>query len=190
ANVVASGAPYNEYLYFSAIPGASSVNTIRINGNGAQVEYATTSSERQLLTLAGTKYLRIDNLNFKTTTTTNFAWGALLMQGAEYDSITNCSFDLSAVSSTASANSNGIVFSNSATSATGAGVNGNNCYIANNHLLGPAGAAGMYYGIAIASGGNHNNILLNNEIENYYSAGIYLNASQNTLVEANRIHNS
>ncbi len=190
ANVVATSGLYNERVSFGNIPGSSAVNTIRVNGNGANVEYATTTGDRNLLTLSGTKYLRIDNVNFKTSTTTNFAWGALVTQGAEFDSITNCTFDLSAVSSTASANSNGIVFSNSLTSPTGAGVNGTNCYIANNHLIGPDAVAGLYYGIAIASGGSNNNIIFNNEIENYYNSGIYLNAGQNTLIEGNRIHNS
>src|SRR5690606_2638051 len=141
---------------------------IRINGNGNTVQYntTTTSGERHLLLLNGTKYLRIDSINFKTLST-SVAWGALITGGCAYDSLTNCTFDLSSVTATASASNSGILFSGSNSTATTTGNNGSNCYIAGNHIKGANGTGGMYYGISIVGGGNNNNIIKHNIIENY-----------------------
>ncbi|MFA6060283.1 MAG: T9SS type A sorting domain-containing protein [Taibaiella sp.] len=187
ANVVAGSGPYNEFVQFNDIPGASAVNTIHIKGNGATVEYINTATNRQLLTLNGTKYLSIDSITFKALATA-YGWGALITNGCRYDSITNCTFDNSAVTSISSTQNAGITFSGSTTAATTSGDNGSFCYIEGNHLLGATGTGGMYYTIAIAAGGNTNNIIRNNEVENFYYYGVYVNGAENTLVEGNNIH--
>ncbi|MBL7705976.1 MAG: right-handed parallel beta-helix repeat-containing protein, partial [Taibaiella sp.] len=186
-NVAAGSGPYNETVGFVNIPGSSAINTIRINGNGAIVQFDNTTSERQLLTLDGTKHMRIDSLVFKSLNTT-FGWGARITGGAAYDSITRCQFDMSSVTSTTAANVNGIIFSSSTTSATGAGINGTNVYIANNHIKGSGAAGGLNYGVGIASGGSDSNIIKNNLIENFYNNGIYIASAKFTLVEGNEIH--
>jgi parallel beta-helix repeat protein len=187
ANVTAGSGPYNEFVKFNDIPGTSTINTIHIKGNGAIVQFSNTANDRQLLTLNGTKYLSIDSLTFKALAT-NYGWGALITNGARYDSITNCTFDNSAVTSISSAQNAGITFSGSETAATTSGDNGSFCYIEGNRLLGATGTGGMYYAISIATGGNHNNIVRNNVIENFYYYGIYLSGAENTLVESNDIH--
>lgn len=186
---VTPGTPYNENITIGDIAGTSAVNKIRINGNGALVQFATTatSGERQMLTLNGTKYLSIDSLTFKTLSTTE-GWGALITNGARRDSITNCTFDNSLLTSIGSATNSGIAFSGSNTTVTTAGDNGKHCYIEGNRLLSADGTGGMYYGIAIATGGNDSNIIRNNIIENYYFYGIYVNASSGTVVENNDLH--
>jgi hypothetical protein len=187
ANVVAGSGPYNEVVVFEDVDGSSAVNTIRVNGNGAMVQYSNTTSERQLLTLDGAQYLTIDSLTFKSLSAT-YGWGARIAGGATRDTITRCFFDLTSVTSTTAANVNGILFSGSATATTTAGINGTHCFIANNHLKGSGAAGGMNFGIGIASGGSDSNIIRNNIIENFYNNGIYLNAAQGTLVENNEIH--
>lgn len=184
---VSPGTPYVETLNLGSINGASPTNTVRINGNGAIVQFNNTTSERQLLTLDGTKYMRIDSLVFKSLNAT-FGWGARITGGAAYDSITRCQFDMSSVTSTTAGNINGIIFSSSTTSATGAGVNGTNVYIANNYIKGSGAAGGLNYGIGIASGGSDSNIISNNLIENFYNNGIYIASAKFTLVEGNEMH--
>lgn len=186
-NVNATSGPYNETVTFGNITGSSAVNTIRINGNGRTVQFNNTSSARQLLTLNGTKYLTIDSLTFKALNAT-YGWGALITNEAAYDSLTRCTFDLSATSSTTAANVNGIVFSASTTAAASSGLNGKHCYIAGNYLKGPNGTGGMNYGVGIAAGGNDSNIVRGNIIENYYNNGVYVSTAKGTRIEDNIIH--
>ncbi|WP_190277339.1 Ig-like domain-containing protein [Taibaiella lutea] len=184
---VTPGTPYNEIVSVDNIPGTSPANTIRINGNGALVQYANTANDRQLLTISGTKYLKIDSLNFKALAT-DYGWAALITNGASYDSITRCKFDLSAVTSISSGNTNGITFSGSNTAATTAGVNGTHCFIDRNYLLSATGTGGMYYAISVASGGNDSNTISNNIFENFYYYGIYISTATGTKVLGNDLH--
>ena len=185
-DVVANTGPYNEVLEFGDIHGTNSTNTIRINGNGNTVEFMNTSTQRQLLVLDGTKYLTIDSLNFKALSAT-YGWAALITGGAAYDSIINCEFDLSGITTTASASSSGIAFSGSNTNAITAGDNGSNCYIGNNHLIGNTAAGSMYYSVTLV-GESENNTIENNTIENYYMYGVYINGAANNKIINNEMH--
>lgn len=186
---VTPGTPYVETISIGNITGASATNKIRFNGNGALVQFDNTTTNRQLLTLDGAKFVTIDSLTFKTLNAT-FGWGARIAGAATRDSITRCFFDLTSVTSTTAANVNGILFTGSATATTTAGVNGTHCYIAGNHLKGSGAAGGLNYGVGIASGGSDSNIIRNNIIENYYNSGIYISTAKGTLIENNLIHKS
>lgn len=187
-NVVAGSGPYTEYFYLNNIPGSSATNTVRINGNGTTLQYNNTATERHLVILNGTKYLRLDSLNCVTQNAT-YGIGLALTGGAEYDSVTNCTFNVSSVTSTALANSAGLVFTGSLTSSTGAGVNGSNCYIYRNTVLGNTAAGGPYYGMTIA-GTSNNNIIKNNTVHNHHFYGIYTNGGENNLIEGNDVNRS
>ncbi|MBL7707412.1 MAG: right-handed parallel beta-helix repeat-containing protein [Taibaiella sp.] len=183
-NVVANSGPYNEYVDFGDIPGTSSTNTITINGNGNTISYSTTTSERQIFRINGTKHLTIDSLNIVPTGTT-FGWGAIIYGGASHITIKNCTFDLSANPSTTAANSAGIAFSGSLTSATTAG-NAKHCLIKNNTFTGPAGAGGMNYGISL-TGGADSNIVENNKFLDFYTYGIYISGAKHNLISKNEM---
>lgn len=186
ANVVAGSGPYTEQVSFGDIPGASATNTIKVNGNGNLVQFNTsTGSGIALLQLQGTKYLKIDNLNFKTLATAA-GWAAWITGGAERDSITNCSFDMSTVTSTASASNSGILFSGTNTSATAAGASGKHIAVVGNHLLGSAGAGGLYYAVSLNAEAD-SNYIGNNIIENYYYYGVYLAANVGNSIIGNEI---
>lgn len=171
ANVISGSGPYTELVNIGDIPGASPVNTIRINGNGETFQYTNTSTDRQLLTLDGAKYVTIDSLKFKAQAT-DYGWGALITNGSAYDSIMRCEFDLSSITATSSANSSGICFSASNTSALSSGTNGAHCYIGYNHLEGTTSSGGYYYGITIY-GPSDSNVVEHNIVENFYYYGIY-----------------
>ncbi len=185
-NVVAGSGPYTEYFYLNNIPGSSATNTVRINGNGATLQYNNTATERHLVILNGTKYLRLDSLKCLAQNAT-YGIGLAITGGAENDSVTNCTFDISSVTSTALANSAGLIFTGSLTSSTGAGVNGSNCYIYNNKILGNTAAGGPYYGMTIA-GTSNNNIIKNNLVQNHHFYGIYTNGGENNLIEGNELN--
>lgn len=189
ANVNASSGPYNEILKFQEIPGASAINTIRINGNGRTVQYSCDANNRQLVQLIGTKYLTLDSLNFISQNAT-YGWAAVINGGASYDSITRCNFNMSATTSTASANTSGICFSGSLTAATTAGANAKHCYIGGNTIQGPTSNNGYYYALTL-TGGADSNIIEGNTFANFYFYGVYMaaNAGANKIIN-NNIHRS
>lgn len=178
-NVANNPTPYNERLSLGVIDGVSAVNTVRINGNGATLQFNPTSAATaQLVTLNGTKYVTIDSLTIKTLNST-YGWGVAIAGSSQYDTIRNCFIDLSSISGTSSTNSNGITISGSLTSATANGLN-SNIYIANNTIDGgrPTTSCGTYYGIAIrgtnsSSFGADSIYIINNTIRNFYYYGIY-----------------
>lgn len=185
-NAVAGSGPYTEYISFKNFPGSSATNTVRINGNGVTVKYLNTANQRQLLTLEGTQYTRIDSITFQSIAT-DYCWGALLYGNALNDSITRCTFDLSSIVTTTFANSSGILLNGAPLSLSVGGTNGTNCYIADNYIKGGTGTGGMYAGFYIF-GNNNNNIIRNNRIENFYNTGISLTDGINNIVENNDIH--
>lgn len=187
-NVVAGSGPYNEFISLNDISGSSTVNTIRFNGNGATLQFATDVNNRHMIKLNGTKYTRIDSLNIIAQGTT-YGYGAIITGAAQNDSITRCNFNLTAVTSATAANTSGIVFSNSLTSPNSAGVNGSNCYIFSNTITGTTGAGGINMAIAL-TGDNDNNIIRSNTIVNYYLYGIYVSDGTNNIIDNNLIHRS
>ena len=184
ANVI--GGPFVEKVAFGNITGSSAANYIRVNGNGATVQFANTITDRQLLTLSGTKYLTIDSLTFKSLAT-EYGWAALITGGAQHDSLINCFFDMTSVTSIASGNTNGITFSSSNTAPTTIGNNGNNCYIGNNHVKFADGTGGGYYALTV-TGTNDSNVIENNIFENFYLYGAYINGSENLILRNNKFH--
>jgi parallel beta-helix repeat protein len=186
ANVNAVSGPYEETVKFGNINGSSAINTITVNGNGATVEFDNTTTNRQMLTLSGTQYVKLDSLTFKTLNST-YGWGALITNNSAHDSITRCVFDLTSVTGTASASGSGICFSASATAATTAGTNGTNCYIGGNHVKATSGGGGTYYALTIA-GTSDSNVVEHNIFENYYMYGIYISNATGTRVLSNELH--
>lgn len=188
ATIAAGSGPYTGKVTFENVTGASATNTIRLLGNGNTVNVATTTTagSKEMLLLTGARYVTVDSINFVSTSTAG-GWGALVMNNSQYDSITRCKFDLSTVTATASASNSGILVQGSNSTATGGGVGGNNIYIGRNHVLGANGTGGCYYGIAVATGGNHNNIIENNRVENYFYYGIWASAVENLKIINNEI---
>lgn len=185
ANVAPTSGPYNETVKFEDIVGASAINTITVNGNGRTVQFSGTSqANMHMLSLNGTKYLKIDSVNFKTLGTT-YGWGAAITGGYK-DSITRCTFDLTSITGTSSVNSNGITISGSLTSPTLSGSGGSRLYIADNDILGPTGIGGPYYGITSA-GDSDSNIIKNNLVQNFYFYGMYISGGSAHVIDGNEV---
>ncbi|NLR59502.1 T9SS type B sorting domain-containing protein [Chitinophaga polysaccharea] len=180
-NVAAGGSAYNEQLLISPVPGASAANTITFNGNGDTLTYSGTSASPAVIKLSDADYFTFNNLVIKPTGTSN-GWGVHLTSDADYNNIRNCTFLLDTTSSSTS--NAGIVISNSTSAtATGEAKCDFNTFADNN-------INGGYYGIVLTGSNtfaNGNNKIINNKISNFYSYGIYVTGSFNTLIEANII---
>ena len=181
ATVVAGSGPYNEQVTFGEILGVSATNTVTINGNGEMLTYASTNTnDRAGIKLDGTDYFRINNLQVEATGTYGFA--IQLLSNSTNNIINGCTVT---VPMTTSTNYQGIIINGSASSYTTVGSDCDSNVISNNTVI------GGYTGIRILGTGTANrhvdNQVLNNNVHDFYSYGIYLDAQDNSLVQGNDV---
>lgn len=184
-NVTPGSGPYNEQLNIPQIGGASSTNTIKINGNGETISFNSTSTNsRSVVTLNGTDHLTLDSLIIDATSGT-YGWGILLTNSADSNTIKRCSINSSG--SSTSNNFIGLLVNGSQSAISGSGNNGNYNIITNNTFNG--GYYGVYlYGNTTNSAQNVGNIVSNNTINDMYSYGVYLAYTSNgTIISKNNI---
>jgi hypothetical protein len=194
-NVAPGSGPYTETVVFGNIPGTSAVNKIRLNGNGAILQYNTTASGTSVLELEGTDYMTVDSLTIRSLSTT-YGFGISLTDTATHDSVTHCFVDMSSLGSTSIANTGGISLSSDGFNTTTINGMSSNCFIGHNHILGSNGAGGPYYGImdgwynnfTTYNNNDTGNIIAYNEVENFSTYGITVSSANNTKVLYNDIH--
>lgn len=188
-NVVPGSGPYSEQVIFPSIPGASAINTIRINGNGNAIEFAPGSSDKRVVGFDGAKHITLDSITIRTTSTT-YGYGIHLQNESDSNTVQYCTIDLGTITSTSTTNSGGIISSGSNTSPTTDGDNANHCVFKHNAIIGSAGG-GAYYGIYLNGQGTGADCFGNeiswNRIEDFRSAGIYLDEADSTQVLHNDI---
>ncbi|HTN45704.1 MAG TPA: T9SS type A sorting domain-containing protein [Flavipsychrobacter sp.] len=181
-DIATGSGPYSEQVVIGAIPGASAINTITINGNGETVSYTSTASPtRPTFLLNGTSYVTLNNINIQAGGAT-YGWGVHLTNDADYDTIRNCTISITSTSTTAS-NSAGIVASGSGTSITTAG-NSDNIVVMNNTIT------GAYQGIILTGSSTanlSNNKIIGNTIKDFYSDGIIMTYNLNPEIAHNDI---
>ncbi|SHI97656.1 Por secretion system C-terminal sorting domain-containing protein [Mesonia phycicola] len=182
-NLMSGSGPYNEQLVLNEVTGASATNTITFNGNGETVTSTTDSSNRNLFLLDGADYVTLNNFNF-VTQDVDYNFVIQLTNGANFNSITNNTIDLTSAIADSGSDNAGIVVSGSLTSAVTDGNSGN-VTITGNAII------GGYYGISISgesTGSAMNNTISNNVIQDFYYYGIYNNDVENTTISGNDIH--
>jgi len=190
-DVVANSGPYTGQVVFPNITGASATNTITINGNGNVIQFAPTSTaDMAIVRFNNGDFYRLKNLIIRTTSTL-YGWGIHFYLGSDDNIVDSCDIDIAAVTSTSSANSAGIVWSNSLTSLTTSGTNGYRNIISNNIVRGNPTGAGMYYGVvgapATSSTTVSANKFYNNIVQDFYMYGIYWNNGNGTAFDGNTI---
>jgi hypothetical protein len=187
---VAAGV-YNEQVTIPQVTGVSATNTITFDGGAGnaasriiQYNFASLASYA-VITLNGADYITIKNLTIRSNNP-NYGWGVRIANAngtaipgnpANNNTISDCIIDLG-LTTAVSTNICGIVFSASATSTTSGGNHSNNTTIRNNTILGAIGG-GAYYGISLYgytsnTGYNTNIQIINNNIQDFYNAGIYV----------------
>ena len=188
-NVVAGSGPYTEQIILNNYSGLSATNTLIINGNGNEVNYSASSSDKRIVGFDGAKHITIDSLTIRSTSST-YGYGVHLMNGSDSVSIVKCTIDLSSITSTSSTNSGGIIASGSITSTTTDGNNSNFSLFANNIITGSA-SGGPYVGIYLNGQGTgadcRGNTVMNNVISDFRSYGIYLDEVDSASINGNEI---
>ncbi|PJB14019.1 MAG: hypothetical protein CO118_10755, partial [Flavobacteriales bacterium CG_4_9_14_3_um_filter_32_8] len=184
-NVLAGSGPYNEQITIPQITGTSATNTITFNGNGETITFSTsTSPNNYIIRLDGADYITFDNLNVVSQSTTN-NFAIHLTNDADFNTINNCTIDLTSTFSSTGTTNGGIVVSGSLTSITSAGVSGANNTFTNNTII------GGYYGITIngfsSAVNSLNNTVSNNNVQDFYSYGVYLRSISNSTISNNDI---
>ncbi|HEX6915886.1 MAG TPA: T9SS type A sorting domain-containing protein [Chitinophagaceae bacterium] len=176
---------YNERFTIPVIHGASPANTVTFNGNGSTISFSSSgSADRNGVVLNGADYVTLDNFIIDGSAGT-YAWGITLIGGADRNTISNCTINLS-TSSTTSTYHAGIVVSGSLTSTSTSGNNGNNNSFINNTING--GYSGIIlYGNSSAGAQNTGNKVIKNVIKNAYAYSVYLGYQSGVLVDSNDI---
>ena len=187
-NVAPGSGPYNEQVTIPEISGASAINRITFNGNGATISHnATVSAARHTILLDGADFITIDSFNIiaanSGSSTTSYAWGIHLFNDADNNEITNNTITVASTATGASVAA-GIVASGSATLTTTDGG-------ADNNLIAGNTITGGYVGIILTGDGTTNlsegNQVINNTVLDYYSNGIDLEHQENALISGNNI---
>ncbi|HTN44828.1 MAG TPA: LamG-like jellyroll fold domain-containing protein, partial [Flavipsychrobacter sp.] len=173
ANVAAGSGPYNEQINIPQINGASSTNTITINGNGRTITMSTPSaSNYATINLDGADYITINNLNIEALHAST-GFGVHLMNSANNNNFKRCTI-LANPTATATT-SGGVSMSGSAIAYTTAGNNGNN------NSFDSCTVSGGYFGFffyAATTGDSMNNVTNCNILDNYvYSTYHYYHRS-------------
>lgn len=181
-NVTVAAGTYNEFLNIGSIKGASSVNTLTIDGQDSSTSILTHdgSTSFATLTLDGAEYVTLKNMTIENTgTITGVA--VIFTGGAEYNTVSNNILKVS--TSSTSFNVSNVIFSGTSTSIS-SGAEANYNTVADNVI------DGGYYGVRLyGSSSNLNtlNQILDNRFQNGYYYGIYGYYQDSIVISGNHI---
>jgi len=163
---------------FGAISGASSTNTITIDGGSKILSY---NGSYEVISFTGADYVTIKNLTIQHTSTSTLSSGIRFSSGSDYNTIDNCIIEFTAMTSTGGSSAY-IYFSQSQGSPSSATSTSPGKYnTVSNCTMRTTGSnpAGPYFGIAVNgntstySGTADNNSFLKNKIQNYYYYAVF-----------------
>jgi PKD repeat protein len=180
----------SQTIDFASISGASSTNTITINGNNKVVEY---SGNYEIMRFSGADYLKIQNLTIRHSgSRASRSTCVRFFNGSDYNSIISCTLEFSGLNSIATDGSAYIAFSafdtlfqKSSSTLTGRynRISGNLMRTTN------TGSAGPAFGIALCGSSSgytsneHNNTISYNTIQNFYFTAVsMINGNGNQLI--------
>lgn len=185
-NVEAGSGPYNEQLIMESIPGASSVNTITFNGNGATLSYlSNNTSQRATIKLDGADHMTFDSLVIVAAGNVSgeYGWAIQLTNSADSNTFRRCEI-ISSTTATTAVDFAGVVISNSPSVPTtgGAECDGNvfdrNIITGGNYGIIMAGTSSVY---------NSYNRITRNQLKDFNQYGIYISGSFDLVIDSNMI---
>lgn len=191
-NVVKSSGPYAERVVLPAAKGASSTNTITINGGGELLVNTTNGSTVEF---NSADYYTIDSLKIEAQGTGNGTRCVHLWKGANYNTISNSELVISKYSGTS--NSTGYVIFSSSKTRNSAAAHGSHNLITKNKMSngGASASVGPYYGIAdyrssSYSGTTGNNTISDNDMQSVYQYFIYSYYANGFKITGNNLHDN
>lgn len=183
-DVVVGSGPYNEQPHLGEVLGSSSVNTITFNGNGETITFDPSSSDEGIFTLEGADYVTLDSLVLVSTGTAA-GIGVVITNSSNYNTIQNCTMDMSANTGTSSIAGAGVAITDDPGDPYDVGgASGIGNLIQNNQMK------GGYYGVVIggdAAGGSDSNSVINNVITDFYAYGVLVEDAAETVIKGNDI---
>ncbi|MDA3613325.1 right-handed parallel beta-helix repeat-containing protein [Polluticaenibacter yanchengensis] len=192
-NVAKTATPYTEQLIISAIPGASSTNTITFNGNGATLQFnPRTTGQRAIIKLNGASHFTFYNFELRGLSGNGaggYGYGVQFINNADSNVIRKNTILVDTIGT--NGNFAGIVMSANQTNPVGTTGETN---LSDYNVIDSNFINGGMYGVVIASAVEPNHVkgnkITNNTIDNFYQYGIYLAGTDATLVEGNDISRS
>ncbi|MBL7837511.1 MAG: hypothetical protein JNM67_08345, partial [Bacteroidetes bacterium] len=160
------------------ITGASSTNTITINGNGRILMAGVNDG---VLLFDGIDYITFDGLVIRNTNNNANVKCVRVQNGSDYNTFKNCTFEFSTLTATSTTSSAYIAFSTSSTSSTTTNATNHGAFnVIDNNLFRTinVNSPGPAFGIAIQGSSSsytstaQNNTISNNRIQNFYSMAI------------------
>jgi parallel beta-helix repeat protein len=180
-NATVGSGPFAGVVNFGAIVGTSSTNTITLNGNGYEINQA---GGPYMVGFSGTSYITLNDFRIVNTDAPTAYMAILMTNACHHINITNNFIDVGSTST--SSLSAGIVTSGSTSSAATTGNNAVYVNITGNEIV------GGYYGIrtngSAAYTDNHNVVITDNVVRDFYNYGIYIYYADTTTVSGNDIH--
>ena len=182
-NVVANTGPYVEKLTLNYIVGSSATNTITFNGNGNTITgTSNVNTDRAIIKLNDADHITFDSLTIDGGSGT-YGYAVQLINNADSNTIRR-----STIISRNTGNQNfaGIVINASDASAATTGSTFSDGNLIDNNTI-----VGGFYGITLVGGTTSaasiaDNKITNNTIRDFYSIGLQVGGTTNTLIEKNR----
>ncbi len=172
----------NEPVTIDYIPGASAINTITFKGNNDTIEANPVSGRYAVVLLNGAKHIIFRDFYIRNFATTNI-FGMQLMNGADSNVVRRNTISVN--DNVTATTVNALILGGSLTSATAAGS-------ASYNLIDSNLVSGGNYGIRINGNTNSlnsvNNLVLRNEIRDFYSLGISLFNTDGAELAFNDLH--
>lgn len=177
--------PNNAYtantLSFINVPGVSPTNTLVFNGQGDTVRFEAVTGNRALIYLENTDHVTIRNFNL-VSTAANFGIG-IHLNGADSVRIIGNRIDLSAVTSTSTTQTNGIIASASPTAFTATTAQA--LFIDSNVIIG--GNSGIRV-VGNSANKSRNLYIGRNLLRDFYQNGVFMIQVDSAIVENNEIN--
>jgi|GEM_PF-1936533 len=183
---------YNEQVILPPVSGASATETITFDGSaGATLAFtAVNTAQRAVLKLDGADYITIKGLHIEAGGATNseYGYGIQLINGADHNTIKDCSVNvLQTVSSTPATSYAGILVNYTADAIVTPG--NSNCHY---NKIEFNTVSGGQHGIVVIGGAGSSelvsgNVVRSNTVQDFYNTGIYLSGNAGTVVESNDI---
>ena len=182
--IAAGTGPYTEQITFGPIAGTSATNYVRLTG-GPTLETIdwtnTTTTDRHVIRLSGTKNIILDSLTLNNYGVT-YGYGVWITANSDSNFVQNCMINIDPT--TTSSSFCGIAITG--TTPTTNGDNGDFNTIQNNVV------SGGYYGFSCSGTSttihSRNNHVLNNEFKEFYYYGIRHYGQDGAIIAGNIVH--